>query len=63
MLLPPWTAEAEDVRPWFAQLKELASKRGLTGLSMGMSGDYEMAVEMGATYVRVGTAIFGQRRF
>ena len=60
MCIPPTD---EDPALHFSFLSKLARRNGLAGLSMGMSGDYEMAVEMGATYVRVGTAIFGQRRF
>ncbi len=58
MCIPP--AE-EDPRPHFAFLAELAAKHRLPVLSMGMSGDFEAAVEMGATQVRVGSAIFGAR--
>jgi len=50
--------EGEDARPHFRGLKDLADRCGLPGLSMGMSQDYEVAVEEGATHVRVGTAIF-----
>ena len=45
----------------FALLGKIARRNGLTGLSMGMSGDYEAAVRHGATYVRVGSALFGER--
>ncbi|SLN20255.1 YggS family pyridoxal phosphate-dependent enzyme [Oceanibacterium hippocampi] len=58
MCIPP--AE-EDPAPHFAFLKVIAERNGLAELSMGMSGDYEIAVQFGATYVRVGTAIFGAR--
>jgi hypothetical protein len=58
MCIPP--ADLEPA-PWFALLAELARRHGLTQLSMGMSGDYETAVTIGATYVRVGTALFGER--
>jgi len=58
MCIPP--AE-EDPAPHFALLRSLAARHGLAVLSMGMSGDYEIAVELGATHVRVGTAIFGAR--
>jgi len=58
MCIPP--AEA-DPRPHFAWLAELAAREGLATLSMGMSGDFEVAVEEGATLVRVGSAIFGTR--
>lgn len=47
--------------PYFARMRELAARHGLTRLSMGMSGDYETAIAQGATEVRVGTAIFGVR--
>lgn len=53
---------AEKCRPFFRQLRELASARGLEQLSMGMTNDYEVAVEEGATYLRIGRAIFGERR-
>jgi hypothetical protein len=50
------------VAPHFAFLAKLAKENGLAELSMGMSGDFEMAVRFGATYVRVGSAIFGERQ-
>ena len=56
MCIPPADTEAA---PFFALLAKLAADHGLTGLSMGMSGDYETAVMLGATHVRVGTALFG----
>ena len=58
MCLPP--AKVEPA-PYFALLAKLARDHGLAGLSMGMSGDYETAVTIGATHVRVGTALFGGR--
>ena len=58
MCLPP--ADIEPA-PFFALLYKLAKDAGLDGLSMGMSGDYETAVQLGATHVRVGTALFGAR--
>jgi PLP dependent protein len=58
MCIPP--AE-EHAAPHFALLGEIAKRHGLAQLSMGMSGDYELAIQMGATHVRVGTAIFGVR--
>jgi len=58
MAVPP---VEEDPRPHFAHLRELAGSLGLSELSMGMSGDFEAAVEEGATIVRVGTALFGAR--
>jgi uncharacterized pyridoxal phosphate-containing UPF0001 family protein len=69
MLLPPWSEDPEATRPYFRRLRELRDRLvddGIDGaslreLSMGMSHDYEVAIEEGATIVRVGTAIFGQR--
>ena len=58
MCIPP--AE-EHPAPHFALLGEIAKRNGLAQLSMGMSGDYELAIQLGATHVRVGTAIFGAR--
>ncbi len=58
MTVPP---ARKDPRPYFRALAELARRHGLPELSMGMSGDLEVAVEEGATMVRVGTAIFGPR--
>jgi len=61
MVIPPEAERAEESRSWFRQLREMADKHGLRERSMGMSGDFEVAIEEGATMVRVGTAIFGQR--
>lgn len=69
MTLPPFFEEVERVRPFFRRLRELRDEWGARGafgeesgeLSMGMSHDYEAAIEEGATLVRVGTAIFGER--
>ena len=69
MTMPPWFPDAEAVRPYFRALRELRDRlesQALAGhplpeLSMGMTGDFEVAVEEGATLVRVGTAIFGAR--
>jgi pyridoxal phosphate enzyme (YggS family) len=58
MAVPPHDV---DPRRWFAALRELAAREGLPELSMGMSHDYEIAVEEGATMVRVGRALFGER--
>lgn len=58
MCLPPSDTEAA---PFFALLAKLAQDHGVEGLSMGMSGDYETAVQLGASHVRVGTALFGAR--
>jgi PLP dependent protein len=61
MTMPPWSDDAETSRPYFARLREMAEKNGLRQLSMGMSHDLEVAIEEGATIVRVGTALFGPR--
>jgi PLP dependent protein len=69
MALPPWLEDPEQVRPYFRRLRELAAGISelhipgveMTELSMGMSHDFEVAIEEGATLVRVGTAIFGER--
>jgi len=53
--------EPEKTRPYFKKLKELALTTGLKHLSMGMSNDFEVAIEEGATMVRIGAAIFGSR--
>jgi pyridoxal phosphate enzyme (YggS family) len=58
MCIPPAETEAA---PYFALLAKLARRHDVTGLSMGMSADYESAVMIGATHVRVGTALFGER--
>jgi pyridoxal phosphate enzyme (YggS family) len=58
MCVPPADVEAA---PYFALLGKIARDNGLAGLSMGMSGDFETAVMLGATHVRVGTALFGER--
>ena len=73
MLLPPWSDDPEQTRPWFVRLRQFRdrlledmTRDGLSAslhhLSMGMSHDYQAAVEEGSTIVRVGTAIFGARR-
>jgi pyridoxal phosphate enzyme (YggS family) len=67
MTIPPWTPLPEKVRPVFRRLRELKGQceqvlgAPLAHLSMGMSGDFEVAIEEGATMVRVGTALFGER--
>ena len=61
MAIPPAVDEPEKARLWFRTLRELRDAGGLAELSMGMSGDFEVAIEEGATMVRVGTAIFGER--
>lgn len=62
MTVPPWSEDAEQSRPYFARLRSLAAQHALPELSMGMSNDMEVAIEEGATAVRVGTAIFGKRQ-
>lgn len=61
MTVPPFFDDAEETRPYFRRLRELAEGYGVSGLSMGMSHDFDVAVDEGATVVRVGTAIFGGR--
>ena len=61
MTMPPWNANPENSRPYFRRLRRLAEEHGVGSLSMGMSHDLEVAIEEGATHVRVGTAIFGKR--
>jgi len=62
MTVPPFTEELEKARPHFRRLRELRDTLGLRELSMGMSHDFEIATEEGATIVRIGTAIFGERK-
>jgi len=67
MTVPPWTATPERLRPIFRQVRDLKTEceqrlgAPLSELSMGMSGDFEVAIEEGATLVRIGTALFGPR--
>ncbi len=62
MTVPPFTDDPEDARPYFRQLRELRERLGgLDVLSMGMSNDFEVAIEEGSTCVRIGTGIFGER--
>lgn len=67
MAIPPYSMNPEDSRPYFRRLSECRNQLEGQGLgplpelSMGMSGDYEVAIEEGATYVRVGSALFGER--
>jgi PLP dependent protein len=71
MTMPPFFDDPEGARPFFRELKRLAAEIdaqaldnvAMTELSMGMSGDFEVAIEEGATLVRVGSAIFGERRY
>jgi len=69
MTMPPWDLDPEVSRPWFRSLRQLRDdlsdhgfpESSLKELSMGMTGDFEVAIEEGATIVRIGTAIFGSR--
>jgi pyridoxal phosphate enzyme (YggS family) len=61
MAIPPVTPDPDATRPYFRRLRALCDELGLEHCSMGMSADFEMAIEEGATMVRVGTAIFGPR--
>jgi hypothetical protein len=71
MLLPPLAENPEDARPWFARLRGVRDRlrdagvpaEQLRELSMGMSHDFAVAIEEGATMVRIGTAIFGERHY
>jgi len=69
MTVPPYVTDAEKARPHFIRLRELKTEceqrlgAPLPHLSMGMSGDYEVAIEEGATIVRIGTALFGKRQY
>jgi len=71
MTMPPFFDDPEAARPYFRELRRLAgvnAGKGIPGvamreLSMGMSGDFEIAIQEGATLVRVGTAIFGERQY
>jgi uncharacterized pyridoxal phosphate-containing UPF0001 family protein len=70
MTVPPFRENLEDVRPYFRELRELRDQLNALGLpnvelkelSMGMTHDYTVAIEEGATIVRVGTALFGPRK-
>lgn len=63
MTITPFFNDAEEARPYYRRLAVLNNEFGLKELSMGMTGDFEIAVEEGATMVRVGTAIFGERDY
>ena len=70
MTVPPYFENIEEVRPYFTRLRELRDRLNqkifngrLTELSMGMTHDFEVAIEEGATYVRIGTGIFGERNY
>ena len=58
MTMPPETADPESSRPYFRRLRQLATERGLTELSMGTSQDYRIAVEEGATLIRIGSVLY-----
>ena len=58
MTMPPLSSDPEDSRRWFAALRELADGHGLEHLSMGTSQDYAVAVQEGATIVRIGTSLY-----
>lgn len=62
MTVAPMVSDPEEVRPVFRRLRELRDRLGLPHLSMGMTDDFEVAVEEGATLVRIGRAIFGERK-
>jgi uncharacterized pyridoxal phosphate-containing UPF0001 family protein len=70
MTMPPYFNDPERVRPFFAELRRLAERIRASGvpnvrmdeLSMGMTGDFEAAIAEGATLLRIGTAVFGERR-
>src|SRR4030042_955421 len=61
MTIAPWVSDTEEARPAFRQLRQLRDALGLRHLSMGMTDDFEVAIEEGATLVRIGRAIFGER--
>ena len=68
MTVPPWSQDPEPARPYFRELRRLrdaslAACPTLTGLSMGMSNDFTVAIEEGSTCVRIGTALFGKRQY
>lgn len=69
MCIPPIGPSSESARPWFSLLRQMRDNleldfgATLPSLSMGMSGDYEIAIEEGATHIRVGSAIFGKRSY
>jgi pyridoxal phosphate enzyme (YggS family) len=62
MTIAPWVEDQEEVRPVFRRLRQLRDSSGLEHLSMGMTDDFEVAIEEGATMVRIGRAIFGPRQ-
>ncbi len=62
MTIPPFFDNPEQVRPYFRRLREICKEMNLSELSMGMTHDFEVAIEEGATIVRIGTGIFGERK-
>jgi uncharacterized pyridoxal phosphate-containing UPF0001 family protein len=67
MTIPPFSEHPEEARPYFRELRALRDEAEAAGyplpeLSMGMSNDFEIAIEEGATMVRIGTAVFGERK-
>ena len=62
MTVPPFSSDPEESRTYFRQLRKLGEDVGAEWLSMGMTADFEVAIQEGATHIRVGTAIFGERR-
>jgi pyridoxal phosphate enzyme (YggS family) len=63
MTIPPYFDDPNQARPYYRRLREIAEEIGLREISMGMTNDFEVAIEEGATIVRVGTAIFGEREY
>jgi PLP dependent protein len=61
MTMPPWSIDPELARGYFIRLRAIAERHALKNLSMGMSNDFEVAIEEGATHIRVGSALFGPR--
>jgi pyridoxal phosphate enzyme (YggS family) len=61
MVMPPFTERPEEVRPCFRRAREVAARLGLSELSMGTTQDFEVAIEEGATWIRIGTDVFGPR--
>jgi uncharacterized pyridoxal phosphate-containing UPF0001 family protein len=59
MTMPPLAGDPESSRPYFRRLRELAEEHGLPELSIGTSQDYRVAAEEGATYVRIGSVLWG----
>lgn len=62
MTMPPWSDDPEPTRPYFRRLRQLGDSLHLKQFSMGMSHDFEVAIEEGSTLIRVGTALFGRRQ-